>query len=673
MRINTICVFITILIAASSSPSSAATIHVPADHPTIQSCIDAAVSGQDECVVAPGTYNELVDFLGKAITLRSSHGPDVTTIDGTGLNGSVVTLSTDQSVTASMEGFTITGGMGTRPYVSSVGGGIRVRGDEYGQYPVWFYLKDMIITGNEADFGGGISVSIEANLVASDCEIFGNSARYGGGIFGQPFAKIHVQNTSFRNNSAERDGGAVCGEQTTFDAADSEFTQNIAGINGGAVAVVSDLSSVANEMRADPLGQESVQRHPTYVSVRGCRLDLNMAFGKTSNQNDITGGGAIFSESNTLDIRESTFTRNKGRTGGAVLNWCCVGQISDCSFLDNEALEDGGAIYHCESVYSSLFLRNRAGGQGGGTFMCYVEDSVFQHNSALRGGGMSHGSAQSSRFLGNRASQLGGGLYSDVPWARADNCLFVGNMADSGGGAFFEGSAPFNNCTVAFNLANTTGGGGIGVLPSNSLFWGNDAGLSGDELGNGEESFFLVTATDVRNSGGSKNWDGTVGIDGGGNIDADPSFVRLPDDGGDGWGDDSNTPGTDESAHDDFGDLRLSPGSPCVNAGNPDFVERPYTDLDGHARVLCGQVDMGAYEFGIGDHDCNQTINLTDLSALSTCATNPLGDTESSNFASGKRADGTRNAIPDCSSFDFDADGAIDLRDFAHFLLVLNP
>ena len=33
------------------------TLNVPGDLATIQECIDAAVSGVDECVVAPGVYN----------------------------------------------------------------------------------------------------------------------------------------------------------------------------------------------------------------------------------------------------------------------------------------------------------------------------------------------------------------------------------------------------------------------------------------------------------------------------------------------------------------------------------------------------------------------------------------------------------------------------------------
>ena len=76
MRLNVSIASAAILIAGLvlTAPVTAATLKVPADYPTIQSCIDAAIGGQDECVVAPGTYNELINFLGKAITLRSSVG-----------------------------------------------------------------------------------------------------------------------------------------------------------------------------------------------------------------------------------------------------------------------------------------------------------------------------------------------------------------------------------------------------------------------------------------------------------------------------------------------------------------------------------------------------------------------------------------------------------------------
>src|SRR5690606_9587759 len=48
-------------------------------------------------------------------------------------------------------------------------------------------------------------------------------------------------------------------------------------------------------------------------------------------------------------------------------------------------------------------------------------------------------------------------------------------------------------------------------------------------------------------------------VSGSGNIDADPLFVRDPSPGADGvWG----------TVDDDYGDLRLRPGSPCIDAGD---------------------------------------------------------------------------------------------------------
>ncbi|MBW8039347.1 MAG: hypothetical protein FVQ85_05055 [Planctomycetes bacterium] len=44
-------------------------------------------------------------------------------------------------------------------------------------------------------------------------------------------------------------------------------------------------------------------------------------------------------------------------------------------------------------------------------------------------------------------------------------------------------------------------------------------------------------------------------------------------------------------------DYHLLPGSPCINAGDPNYVPEPNeTDLDGNPRVIGGRIDMGAYE-----------------------------------------------------------------------------
>ncbi len=76
---------------------------------SIQTAIIAAVD-TDVVIVAPGTYSERIDFLGKAITVRSSDGPAETSIDGTGLVGPVVTCVTGEGPGTALLGFTITGG-----------------------------------------------------------------------------------------------------------------------------------------------------------------------------------------------------------------------------------------------------------------------------------------------------------------------------------------------------------------------------------------------------------------------------------------------------------------------------------------------------------------------------------------------------------------------------------
>jgi hypothetical protein len=57
---------------------------VPSQYPTIQAAIDAAVDG-DVVIVADGVYtgtgNRDIDFLGKALTVRSENGPANCIID----------------------------------------------------------------------------------------------------------------------------------------------------------------------------------------------------------------------------------------------------------------------------------------------------------------------------------------------------------------------------------------------------------------------------------------------------------------------------------------------------------------------------------------------------------------------------------------------------------------
>ena len=226
------------------------------------------------------------------------------------------------------------------------------------------------------------------------------------------------------------------------------------------------------------------------------------------------------------------------------------------------------------------------------------------------------------------------------------NSIVAGNAFDNGYAAIYSSftNLTIDSCTVVENRSKGYRGGGLIIAGAdatvtNSVFWGNGSNWFGNER-NGEDGTFYLddiygpVTLDINYS----IVDGWTGLLGGvGNSGADPMFVDAA--GLDG------VPDTEDD------DLRLSPGSPAINAGDPDYVPiSGETDLDGHARVLCGAVDIGAYEFGIGDYNCDQSVDLFDFSGWSACMTGPsTADT----------------AVPQgCEAFDFNADHSIDLYDF---------
>ena len=151
--------------------AQAATRHVPtASYLTIQSAIDAAAPG-DLVLVAPGTYFETITFLGKGITVRSSGGPLVTIIDGTGSNGSVVQCVSGEGPDTVIEGFTITGGS------ADVGGGMR----NIGSSPT---VIDCIFKDNNAtDRGGGMYNRQGSPTIIGSMFKMNSAVEMGGGMF----------------------------------------------------------------------------------------------------------------------------------------------------------------------------------------------------------------------------------------------------------------------------------------------------------------------------------------------------------------------------------------------------------------------------------------------------------------------------------------------------------
>jgi len=155
--------------AAASPAARADVISVDPNHyPTIQAAIDAA-SDDDVIVVAPGVYFESIDFLGKAITVRSEFGADFTTIDASFEESAAVHFESGESRDSVLDGFTIVNGFGD-------GGGIEISGSPT--------IRNCDIRENFGFVAGGIAVYAKSDPLIQHCIIEGNTGGFGRALGG---------------------------------------------------------------------------------------------------------------------------------------------------------------------------------------------------------------------------------------------------------------------------------------------------------------------------------------------------------------------------------------------------------------------------------------------------------------------------------------------------------
>lgn len=228
--------------------ASAAIINVPGDYSIIQDAIDAAFPG-DTVLVAAGTYPENIDYKGKAITLISAWGPELTIIDGNQA-GSVVTFVSGEGLDSVLDGFTVTNGLAqfgggtycingspvirncvyTENYATENGGGLFA-------YNADIVIEDNVFAYNTADFsGGGIAGRFCTTPIIRNNAVYGNTALLGAGIFSCCFVPV-VENNRIWGNSAVNGGGFyACIYKSTFD--NNTVVKNTASNMGGGIMVV---------------------------------------------------------------------------------------------------------------------------------------------------------------------------------------------------------------------------------------------------------------------------------------------------------------------------------------------------------------------------------------------------------------------------------------------------
>jgi hypothetical protein len=328
----------------------------------------------------------------------------------------------------------------------------------------------------------------------------------------------------------------------------------------------------------------------------------------------------------------------------------CSPTVRRCVFRNNSAARAGGVetFQNCSPTFEDcVFDNNLATGTtgGGGMYTAFGGIPQFRRcvwiNNRARAGGGIYNDTVSSRFTAcafiNNSTTIangqGGAIHArNAASPQYRDCLFAGNEAGIGAGMRnLLGMAPqIFNCTFVDNDAAFTGGalsnGSSNITMQNSIVWNNS-----DQSGMGVDSQIEETGTSNANINYSNVQGGWTGT-GANNINLDPAFVDAAG-----------------------GNWRLTLSSPCANAGNPTFVPQANeTDLDGIARVLCGRVDMGAYESGLGDADCDDDVDVDDFGVFLDCESGPGG-----------------GLGVDCEAFDGDGDGDVDWADAAAFWLAV--
>lgn len=366
-----------------------------------------------------------------------------------------------------------------------------------------------------------------------------------------PNSGLTLEGLTITNGYSPTTGGALLCEDATLNIRNCTFTRNATSWWGGALYCADSQVSLEGCTFA---GNTSTTLHAGAISFETSLVDMaRCSFEKNT-------GSAIYSHNSGLMLTECAFQQNTGRDGGAIL-----------SRLDSQT----SAAAHL-NLAQCTFIANAVEGAGGALYNHGIEAML-----------------EACRFAGNRADGDGGAVYNYGSSPDLHNCAFIGNTAEGLGGAvmnWYASHPSVIHCTFVANRA--TAGGAIAtvrdssVLVSHSILWNNTADRGNSlyvgrfEWGAVQPAQATVEFCDV--AGGQAdvalepdctlNWKS-------GNIDRDPLFTGPKQD-----------------------DYRLSPDSPCIDAGDPAYIPEPgATDLDNTARLFGPATDLGAYEFqGLG-------------------------------------------------------------------------
>lgn len=320
-----------LVVATLPDATTATTIHVPADKPTIQTAIDAAVNG-DTVLVADGTYTENIDFKGKAISVKSVNGAIATIINGNKIDY-VVKFQTNEGPTSILDGFTVTNGYP---------GGIDIAGSS----PT---VENNTITANTGCTGVGINISgaplIQNNIISNNVQAGCSGGPGGGGIevIGSSIGAQIIGNTITGNNSGNGVNGGGIGLWTPGPVLiQGNFISGNTASNGGGIGGANDTSGVR-------IIENVITGNTALATGGGIEIDntVSLVLNNTIAGNDAPGGGSAFFGAFFTATGPMTVSNNLiiGKPGQSALGCRAFDTVSPPVFSFNDVFSPSGLSY----------------------------------------------------------------------------------------------------------------------------------------------------------------------------------------------------------------------------------------------------------------------------------------------------------------------------------------
>ncbi|HUH04508.1 MAG TPA: right-handed parallel beta-helix repeat-containing protein [Kofleriaceae bacterium] len=568
-----------------------------APYTTIGAAI-AAAPGGSTIEICAGTYNEHLTIAGKQLHLRGVSGAGATFLDAGG-QGTALVVSATQGTGVVVEGITIRNGNAV-----GRGGGLRctqsvlcvrnaafednraLEGGGLSAHACEIDIVDTAFTRNRAtEKGGGAYVTAGSGMLTGGV-LRDNQGKRGGGLatFGNDFL---VRDAKFIGNQAGLQGGALY-YAGSGAIENNRFEGNSSGWTGGGLYIDAHMPTLTgNEILANTSENDGAG---VYV-YQGMMIIKDNHFADNVTNDD--GGGLRLFESASL-VQDNVFERNRAADSGAGIRVSHVpATFIDNVIVDNVATGVGGGmdLDNCSSVVrGGLIARNKASSGGGIHAWMFpwlgglIEDVAFVDNEAWRGGAMMIRdnfqliTLRGLTVRGNVAGH-GAGLYIRSSRFALSHSSFVDNWTSHEGGALVVGGKgppwdePICPCppldatgtidfVVAYDNAADEGGSALWVqspdlLVRSSIFLANEAPAI---LAVGPEAFpdQVIAPTWRYNDVFPASFVGFADPTGtNGNLSSDPLFTNA--------------------AAEDF---HLTSSSPCVDSGDPEFLDADNTRAD---------------------------------------------------------------------------------------------